>query len=239
MRRLAAVVILLIATSALADEVNVFAAASLSDALQEITARYEKSSGDRVVFNFGASSMLARQIENGAPADLFLSADEAKIDRLASQKLILTSTRVSPLSNTLVIVGTTPMKSPRELTKLRVAIAEPSTVPSGVYAHDWLTKLGLWREIEPHVIPTDNVRAALATVEAGNADAAIVYATDARLAKRVRVIYTVPRAEGPKIAYAFAVVAGAEHERAARRFLLYLQSGAAKNIFTRYGFLTR
>lgn len=207
-------------------EVRVFAAVSLTEALQEIAAGYPR---DEIVFHFGASSLLARQIEQGAPADLFLSADEARVDALARQGLV--RTRVSVLSNTLVVVGM-PLARARS-----VALAEPSSVPAGVYARAWLQKSGMWERIAPKVVPTENVRAALAAVESGNVDAAVVYKTDARIAKRARVVFEVPRAQGPPISYPFALLRDAENRDAAMRFLRHLQSKAALRVFAKYGFI--
>ncbi|MEA2490546.1 MAG: molybdate transport system substrate-binding protein [Acidobacteriota bacterium] len=229
-----------------AVEVNVYAAASLTDALQEVARGYERTSRDRIVFQFAASSTLARQIEQGAPADLFLSADELKMDVLAAKGLIDRASRVSVLSNTLVIVvpatGGQRLNGPRDLTQRRfasIAIAEPSSVPAGIYARTYLTRLGIWKAIARKVIPTDNVRAALAAVASGNVDAAVVYRTDARTATRVRIAYEVPRAAGPVISYPFALAASSEHPAEARRFLAYLRSNAAREVFVRHGFLLR
>jgi molybdate transport system substrate-binding protein len=236
--------VLLIPALGRAAELNVAAAASLTDALRKIAAAYEKESGDKVLLNLGASSTLARQIQEGAPADLFLSADEEKMDSLEKRKLLLPGTRKSVLSNTLVVVA--PADSPlklagiRDLTKpgIRVlALAEPRTVPAGVYAKTYLLQQGLWNQIRDRVVPTENVRAALAAVEAGNADAGIVYKTDAGITKKVRIVWEVPRAEGPAISYPFAVLAGSRRKEAARRFLAYLEAPAALDIFRRYGFL--
>ena len=223
-------------------EVRVFAAVSLTEALEEIAVDYERKTGDEVVFHFGASSMLARQIEQGAPADLFLSADEARMDALAKQGLIVASTRASVLWNTLVVVvpkdGGMTIASPAQLATVEsIALAEPSSVPAGVYARAWLQKIGLWERIQPKVIPTDNVRAALAAVESGNVDAAIVYKTDVRIAKRTRVAFEVPRAQGPVISYPFAMLRDAENRKAAMRLLAYLKSKAAMSIFAKHGFL--
>lgn len=227
-----------------AAELNVFAAASLTDALREIAAAYEKAGGDRIVLNLGASSTLARQIQEGAPADLFLSADEEKMDGLEKRKLLLPGTRRSVLSNTLVIV--VPADSPLQITgagdlanpSLRaLALAEPQTVPAGIYAKQYLRRQGIWSQVAGRVIPTENVRAALAAVEAGNADAGIVYKTDARLAKRVRIAYEVPRAAGPQISYPFAVVADSARPAAARKFLACLESPRSLAVFRKHGFL--
>ncbi|HEX9984858.1 MAG TPA: molybdate ABC transporter substrate-binding protein [Thermoanaerobaculia bacterium] len=227
--------LLLVALPLQAADVKVFAAASLTDALQEIARSYERQTGDRVVFNFGGSSILARQIEQGAPADLFLSADEEKMNVLQRRGLIVTPTRVSILSNTLVVVGER-IRNVRELANVRrIALAEPSSVPAGIYAKEYLRKAGLWERVAQKIVPTENVRAALAAVESGNVDAAIVYRTDVLLSKRVPVAYEIPRAEGPRISYPFALVKGARP--GAGRFLAYLRSPAARAIFVRHGFI--
>ncbi|MGH9362303.1 MAG: molybdate ABC transporter substrate-binding protein, partial [Thermoanaerobaculia bacterium] len=205
-RRLAAVLALAAAPASAAEELHVFAAASLSEALEELAAAYEEETGTEVLLNLGASSTLARQIEEGAPADLFLSADEAKMDALAARGLVLPGTRRSVLSNTLVIVvpadGALAITAPRDLASPRVralALAEPQTVPAGIYAKRYLVRLGLWDQLAGRVIPTENVRGALAAVAAGNADAGIVFKTDAAISREVRVAYEVPAAEGPHI----------------------------------------
>lgn len=223
--------LLLLALPLHAAEVRVLAAASLTDALQEIAREYGQRTGDRIVFSFGASSMLARQIEAGAPADVFLSADERSMDR------VQTAVRASVLSNSLVVVGDLRIAHPRDLLRARtIALAEPSSVPAGIYARQWLETVGLWKAVQPKVIPTENVRAALAAVASGNADAAIVYRTDVRIARQVRVAYAVPRAQTPRISYPFAVLRGAEQPQAARRFFDYLRSKPARDTFARYGF---
>lgn len=225
---LRALLLVLLAFPLPAAEVRVLAAASLTDVLQEIAGTYEKQSGDRIVFGFGASSLLARQIAAGAPADLFLSADEQSMNR------VKTSLRVNVLSNTLVVIGK-PIQQPRDLLRMKsIALAEPSSVPAGIYARQWLESLKLWHAIQPNVIPTDNVRAALAAVASGNADAAIVYRTDARISKRVRVTYVVTN--GPRIVYPFALLRDAEQPAAARRFLDYLRGRQALDTFVRHGF---
>jgi molybdate transport system substrate-binding protein len=229
-----------------AAELQVFAAASLSDALKEIAAAYGKAAGDRLALNLGGSSTLARQIEEGAPADLFLSADEAKMDALEERKLLLPGTRRSLLSNTLVVVvpcdSTLEISGPADLAAPSIralALAEPRSVPAGIYAREYLTRKGLWSRLRGRVVPTENVRAALAAVEAGNVDAGIVYRTDAGISQEVRIAYEVPRAEAPAISYPFAVLAGSEHKAAARRLLDYLASPAALAVFRKYGFLVR
>lgn len=231
-----------------AAEVHVFAAASLTDALKEIAAAYETQSGDRVRFNFGASSQLARQIEEGAPADIFFSADEVKMDMLEKNGRIDSETRTSRLSNTLVIVvaanadrdGPPAIRSAKDLTDARIqriALADPRAVPAGIYAREYLEKLNLWQAVAPRVVPTENVRAALAAVEAGNVEAGIVYKTDAAISKKVRVAHEIPRNEGPEIRYPTAVVRASRHPEAARRFLENFGSPGATKVFEKHGFI--
>ncbi len=236
--------LLLSAASARATEILVFGAASLTDALQELAATYEKTTGDKLVFSFGASSTLVRQIQAGAPADLFLSADEEKMDTLEKDGLLLAGTRKSVLSNTLVVV--VPSGSTLQITKPedlagpgvhQLALAEMQSVPAGIYAKKYLQTKNIWDKVSGRVIPTENVRAALAAVEAGNADAGIVYKTDAGISKKVKVAYEVPRTESPKISYPFAVIAKTQHAEAARRLLTWLESPAALAVFQKYGFL--
>lgn len=232
------------ARSAAAGEILVFAAVSLTDALEEIAAAYEKAGGGKVLLNLAASSALARQIQAGAPADLFLSADEARMDQIEKKGLLVKGTRKSLLSNTLVIVvpasSALQIASPRDLASPKVralALADPQSVPAGLYAKEYLTSQKLWSAVAGKVIPTESVRAALAAVASGNVEAGIVYRTDAGLAKKVRIAYEVPRTEGPKISYSFAVIGTSRRQAAARRFLAYLESPAALAVFRKYGFL--
>jgi molybdate transport system substrate-binding protein len=231
---------------ALAASINVLAAASLTDCLKEVAASYSAKTGDsvKVVFVFGASSLLARQIEEGAPVDLFISADEAKMDRLEKAGLIVKETRRSRLSNALAVVvaadSLLQISSPRDLADSRIkriALADPKAVPAGIYSQAYLEKLGLWTAIAPKVVPTDNVRAALAAVESGNVEAGMVYRTDAAISKRVKVAYEVPVKEGPVISYPMAVVKGSRHPEISKRLLDYLGSDAATRVFEKYGFI--
>jgi molybdate transport system substrate-binding protein len=229
-----------------AASVNVFAAASLTDALKDIAAGYEKQTGDKVVFNFGASSFLARQIEEGAPADIFFSADEAKMDGLDKKGLIQKDTRKSRLSNSLVIVVASedgaPVKTPKDLASekvKRLALAEPRTVPAGIYAKEYLQKQNLWSAVEAKVVPTENVRGALAAVEAGNAEAGIVYKTDAAISKKVKIAYEVPASHSPAISYPMALLKESKDTIAATRFFRHLESEEAGGIFQKFGFIVR
>ena len=227
-----------------AAEIRVSAASSLTEALQDASAAWARQGGEDVVFNFGASSLLARQIAEGAPADLFLSADEARMDDLASKNLIDPRTRKTLLSNTLALVVArdrgAAVAFPEDLLRPEVrtiALGETRSVPAGVYAREYLVRKGLWDRVASKVVPTENVRAALSAVESGNADAAIVYRTDALVSKRVRVVFEVPAAEGPRISCPGAVLTGAKNPNGGRRFLDFLASPAGTAIFRRYGFL--
>jgi molybdate transport system substrate-binding protein len=229
-----------------AATINVFAAASLTDSLKQIAIAYEKQTGDKVVFNFGASSFLVLQIEEGAPADIFFSADEAKMDGLEAKGLIVKETRKSRLSNSLVIVVATEkgadIRGPKDLASdkvKRLALAEPKTVPAGIYAREYLQKQNLWPAVEKKVVPTENVRAALSAVEAGNAEAGIVYKTDAAISKKVKIAYEVAASDSPAISYPMAVLKEAKDPNAARRFLKHLESDEAGRIFEKFGFVVR
>jgi molybdate transport system substrate-binding protein len=244
LRRIFLLLAALAALSLRAAELNVFAAASLSDALKDIAKAYEPASGDQLHFNLAASSTLALQIKQGAPADVFFSADEAKMDDLAKAGLLADDTRRSLLSNTLVIVvnadGGAAIFAPADLAKPavgRIALAETQTVPAGIYAKAWLQKNGLWEKIAGKVVPTENVRACLAAVEAGNADAGIVYKTDALISRKVKIAYEVSAAEGPRISYPLAVVKDSKQTGAARKFATYLVGPEARAVFLKYGFL--
>lgn len=227
-----------------AAQVTVFAAASLTESLTQIGAAYERGTGDRIVFNFAGSSTLARQIEAGAPADIFFSADEAKMNALQKQNLIVTDTRRSCLGNTLtVVVPTVDSVTIRTVKDLatpqveRIALGNPKVVPAGIYAKEYLESRKLWDQVAPKIVPTENVRAALAAVESGNVDAAIVYGTDAAISKKVKVAVDVPRDEGPAIRYPVALLKDARQPEAARRFLDFLASDTASAVFARYGFI--
>jgi molybdate transport system substrate-binding protein len=228
-----------------AAEVNVYAAASLTDVLKEIAANYEKQNSDKIVFNFAASSMLARQITERAPADIFFSADEAKMDDLQKAGLIVNDTRRDMLSNVLVIVvpsdSQLTITSPDDLLSKtqKISIADPRAVPAGIYAKEYLNGIGLWDKFEPKIVPTENVRAALAAVESGNVDAGFVYKTDADISKKVKIAFSVPVEKGPAIRYPIALIKDARNKAAANHFLRYLRSDDARKLFERYGFIVK
>jgi len=233
---------LLAATHLLAEDITVFAAASLTDSLKEIATAYEKTSGDKVVFNFGASSALAQQIQAGSPADVFFSADEAKMDALDAKQLIVKETRVSLLGNTLVVIAPNdapPLTKLEDLTLPRIkyiSLGDPKAVPVGIYAKAHLEKSGLWSQVASKIISAENVRASLAVVESGNAEAGIVYKTDAAISKKVKISFEIPAAESPKISYPVALVQDSRHAAAARKFLIYLAGPESAATFQRFGF---
>ena len=235
---------LLVSASSFAADLTVHAAASLTDVMKEIGKAYEKESGDHLVLVLGASSMLARQIAAGAPADLFLSADEAKMDMLERKGLLLEGTRRSVLSNTLVIVVAQEAKSNltslSDLTKPEykaIGLAEPQTVPAGLYASEYLQKRGLWNVLQHKIVPTDSVRSALAAVAYGNVEAAFVYKTDAMRSKKVRIAIEIPAAEGPRISYPVAVMKSSRQSDRAKKFAEYLVGPAARHLFEEFGFI--
>jgi molybdate transport system substrate-binding protein len=237
----AAVLILLgVGPCASAAEITVFAAASLADALSEIGKSFGSATGHHVAFNFGASSDLARQIRAGAPADVFFSADQAQMDVVTQAGAARAADRVDVLSNTLVVV--VPAKTPRRLQAPeeiasfeRLALADPQAVPAGVYARKYLEEIGIWSRLADRIVPTLNVRGALAAVESENVPAAIVYRTDAAISSRVSVAFEVPRAAGPAIVYVMAPLAKASAP--ARLFADELASARAARVYEKYGFI--
>ena len=240
-RLLFALALLALASAVRAGEVTVFAATSLSDAMNELAALQQKNTGDTVRINLGASSTLAVQLKAGAPADVFFSADEASMDKVAD--LIDPASRRSVLSNTLVIV--VPADSTLKITAAadlgqpevrHLALGEPSTVPAGVYAKQYLEKIGVWTAVAGKVVSAANVRATLAAVESGNVEAGIVYKTDALISKKVRVAFEVPEADGPVISYPVALVKAGKDPAAATKFLALLNSPEGRAVFAKYGF---
>ena len=230
-------------SSAKADEILVSAAASLTDALKEIGAAYQTKTKHIVRFNFGPSSGLARQIDEGAPADMFFSADLPQMDDLDKKGRLEPGTRKNLLSNQLVIVVPADSKLaialPKDLLKpevKRIALAEPP-VPVGTYSSKYLEAEGLWDKVKPKVVPVQDVRATLASVESGNVEAGFVYKTDAAVSKKVKIVYEVPIDKGPTIVYPVAIVKESKRKEAARDFLNYVQSPVAKDAFKKYGFV--
>ena len=227
-----------------AVEINVYAAASLRDALERLAPACGKEAGARLVFNFGASSDLARQIQAANKADLFLSADEEWIDRLDRAGLTDRDSRRSFLSNRLVVVGprsgTLTVRSAGDLagrSVRRLALANPDAVPAGKYAKAWLEKAGVWDRVKERVVPSVDVRAALAAVETGAVEAGVVYRTDAAVSRRARVLYEVPEREGPVISYALAVLKDRPERARARRLAECLAGPRGREVFRDLGFI--
>ena len=224
-----------------AGHLTVSAAASLTDALEEIASAYAAQGGPSVRFNFAGSNVLARQVASGAPVDLFISADEAQMDVAQRSGAIDEATRVDLLGNRLAVVTAigTPLLTPSDLDGPRIhrlAVGDPAAVPAGVYARQYLERIGLWNRLVPALVPVGNVRAALSAVENGSADAAIVYETDAAISRRVNVAFTVTGPDAPRIVYPAAVVKRSPRRAEAVRFLAYLRSEPATATFQRFKF---
>jgi molybdate transport system substrate-binding protein len=220
---------------------TVSAAISLTEALEAAAAAYRAAGGTPVRFNFGGSNALARQIVNGAPVDVFLSADEAQMDVVEKAGLVAAGTRVAVVANRLVLVvdSRSAVKAVSDLGAAeirRIAIGDPAAVPAGVYARQYLERIGQWTRLEHKVVPVANVRAALTAVQNGSADAAFVYATDARIAPALRVVATITGPEAPRIVYPGAVVKSARQPAAAAKFLEFLRTPPALALFEKHGF---
>ncbi len=234
---------LVLASPAMAD-VTVFAAASLKGALDDVAAAWMAATGEAATISYAGSSALARQIEAGAPADVFISANVDWMDALENEGLIEDGTRVDLLGNALVVVAAADARDvtlaelPTALGTGRLAMALYDAVPAGIYGQQALTSLGLWDSLSAWVAQTDNVRSALALVAVGEAPYGIVYATDAIAEARVRVVATFPADSHPEIAYPAAVVAGSD-VAAAGDFLDFLQGPEADEVFLRHGFALR
>jgi molybdate transport system substrate-binding protein len=230
---------------ALDNSLTVFAAASMKNALDDIGAAYTAKSGVRIVASYAASSALAKQIEQGAPVDIFVSADTDWMDYAAGKKTINEPSRVNLLGNSLVLIAAKDSKLDTvaigpgfDLAKLagdgRIASGDVKAVPSGKYARAALEKLGAWQAAEPKFAMAESVRAALALVARGEAPLGIVYATDAKVEPGVKIVGTFPADSHPAIIYPVAATATARSEAAG--YLAFLRSAAAKTIFEKYGF---
>jgi molybdate transport system substrate-binding protein len=222
-------------------EILVFGAASLTESLQEAGQRFEAAGRLKVAFSFGSSGDLARQIEAGAPADVFFSADTSRMDSLEKAGLVRKADRREFLSNALVVVvpsdSNAKVSSPKDLEIFpKIALADPAAkVPVGLYARTWLTAKGLWSALEPRIIPTLDVRAALAAVAGGDVPAGIVYRTDAAITKDVKIVYTVT--DGPPILYSVAPIATSKRSAEAAKFVSFLDSPAGRALFEKRGFI--
>ncbi|WP_454797327.1 molybdate ABC transporter substrate-binding protein [Novosphingobium lindaniclasticum] len=256
MRRLLAILISLFAAftalspSAMAQQSGplVLAAASLQESMNAAADAWVAKGHSRPKISFAGSSALARQIEAGAPADLFISADEPWMDEVQSKGLLRPKTRVSFLTNNLVLIA--PAAKPvrikirpgfplaAALGSGRLAVADPNAVPAGLYARQALTRLKVWPSVQNRLAPAENVRAALALVSRGAAPLGIVYSTDAKAEPGVRVADTFPPSSHDPISYPVAVLASSRH-RDAEAFRRFLISAEGKTVFRRFGFGTR
>jgi len=243
---LAAALLLAAGAAQAADTATVFAAASLKNALDNAGKAFTAQTGVELKASYAASSALARQIESGAPADLFASADLEWMDYLAKKNLVRPETRVNLLGNRLVLIApndtkeTTVAFTPEAFAKAlgpdgRLATGEVNSVPIGKYAKVAFKKLGLWGGVQPRLAQSDNVRAALALVSRGEAPLGVVYESDARSDPGVKVVGVFPADSHPPVVYPFAVTVDAKGE-GVQRFLDYLRSAAAKPFFEAQGF---
>jgi len=221
-----------------------FAAASLTDALRDIAPLWQAQGHAAPSYSFASSSTLARQIEQGAPANLFASADEQWADYLAQRNLLAADTRRDLLGNALVIVAPTDRPQPVAIgpdlalrlgADGRIATGDPSNVPAGIYAKQALTRLGLWDQLGPRIAGTADVRSALLLVERGEAPLGIVYATDAAVSKNVTIVATFPDSSHDPITYPFAVTKAGDTPEA-RAFLAFLSGPDARAVFAKRGF---
>jgi molybdate transport system substrate-binding protein len=233
----------LVAHDGQAQPITVSAAVSLTEVLNDLGRAFERSTGGRVVFNFAASNVLSRQIVNGAPVDVFVSADEAQMALVEKAGMISPGTLVRVAGSQLALIVRSDWHDlPASIVALRassirrIAIGDPNGVPAGVYARQYLERAGLWTSLHHKIIPVGSVRAVLAAVSNGAADAGIVYVTDAATSDAVRVVAVITGPQAPQIAYLACAIASSRRADAARAFVTFLQTAHASRIFERHGF---
>lgn len=238
-------VVLLAAPAAAQDKITVYAAASLKNALDDVDAAFTKATGVAITASYEASSALAKQIDAGAPADVFISADLRWMDYVAGKNLIKRQTRVNLLGNRLVLIAPADSKLSNvkiekgfDIAKLagdgRIAMADVKAVPAGLYAKAALENLGAWAAAAPKLAQAENVRATLAFVARGETPLGIVYETDAKIEPKVKIVGVFPDGSYPPVTYPAAVTVNGKADAA--KYVQFLQSGAAKAIFEKYGF---
>ena len=238
--------VLMLASAARAEDVLVFAAASTTNALDEIAVLFSAKGLGTVKASYASSSVLAKQIEQGAPADVFISADRQWADYLGTRGLIDPASRIDLLGNNLVLVAPADAKVPAVkiekgfdfaalLGDGRLSTGDPDHVPVGLYAKQAFETLGQWQAVEPKLARADSVRSALAFVERGEAPYGIVYATDAAIAKKVKVVAVFPSLLHDPVVYPAALVTGRTNPTA-KTYFDFLKSTAAKEVFVKYGF---
>ncbi|WP_234301105.1 molybdate ABC transporter substrate-binding protein [Sphaerospermopsis aphanizomenoides] len=222
----------------------VSAAASLKEVLEEIKPLYQQSQPNvNISYNFGASGALQQQIEQGAPADIFISAAKRQVDALEQKNLLVPGTRNIIAKNRLVLVvpknvaGVSSFYNLKDAKIKKIAIGEPRSVPAGQYAQQVLEKLKIWESVKPKLVYANNVRQVLASVESGNADAGLVYVTDAKIAKNIKVVVAADEKYHSPIIYPLAVIKRSKNVDAAKKFAQFLSSDQVKAIFKKYGFI--
>lgn len=239
---LALLILVALATPAFAGDVSLSVAASMKDVFNELADVYSKKHpGTRFLKNYGASGALAKQIDNGAPADLYISANEKWMDYLHEKKLVDVSSRGTFAYNTLIFAGA-PGKalSMQDLIKLeKIAIGSPKSVPAGEYAVTAIKKAGLDKQLEKKLVMARDVRECLLYAEKGEVDGAFVYKTDALLAKQAKILFTVPQELYPRVIYPMALTVTGAKNREAAAFFAYLHGDEAKAVLSKYGFATR
>ena len=226
-------------------ELNISAAASLKDAMTEIQANYQKVKPNvKLVINLGASGSLQKQIEQGAPADIFISAAPKQMNELEAKNLVNKATRKNLVENKLVLI--VPQDSKLGLAKFedltkagvqKLGVGEPAVVPAGQYTQQVLQKMGLWDQLKDKVVFAKDVRTVLAYVETGNVEAGFVYKTDAAISKKVKVAAIAPEGTHEPIIYPAAVLSGTKQQKAAEEFLAYMAGPEGKTVFEKYGFV--
>ncbi len=246
MRFLLALLLLIPLSANAKPPLTVFAAASLTNAMQDIGALWTAAGHGKIVFSFASSSTLAQQIEHGAPANVFFSADEKWMDDVAARNGLAEGTRHDLVGNSLVLVEPKASMKPITLAQGarldtvlgltgRLAVGDPAHVPAGIYAQQALQKLGLWSSLQTRLAPADSVRSALRLVELGEAPAGIVYATDVGVSPKLAIAGTFPPASHDPIVYPAAIVK-AGNTKDARDFLAFLSTQPARDVFEHYGF---
>ena len=235
--------LLAMTTSAMAGELNLSAAASLKEVINELSASYTaKHPGTVFVKNFGPSGTLAGQIENGGPADLFIAANTEWMDYLNNKKLVDANSIKTFAWNSLVFAGTTSKKvtSMNDLQKLeKIAIGSPKSVPAGDYAMTAMTKASVATKLADKFIMAKDVRECLMYAELGEVDGGFMYKTDALQAKKAKLLFSVPQELYPRVVYPMALTVKAAQNNEAKEFLVYLQSKEARSVLTKYGFLLK
>jgi molybdate transport system substrate-binding protein len=234
------------APTARTASVTVFAAASLKNALDDVAILWKSKTGENVAISYASSFPLARQIEAGAPADIFIGADEQSMDYLAGKKLIVPDSRKNLLGNELVLVAPktstadkvelTPAGVAAALGDGRLSMGDPASVPAGKYGQEALTKLGVWDKVQAHLALADNVRSALLYVSRNETPLGIVYATDAHAAPEVKIVAKFPESSHAPVVYPIALTATAKGD-APQRFLAFLEEPEAGKSFVKQGFV--